>query len=378
MTAPLEGRYERLLRLYPPTYRRAHGADMLTTMLADAGSGQRWPRPGDAVNLIFHGLRLRLFKRPRGGFLDTGWADACALLGPLAALALLATRLPVALRMPPVAAVSTLDTHSIMGFSRITFSLQAAAWAVVAVVALIGLRRVAAPLAWLALLAEVVPLARLYDADPVPAVQTLYRPALALLAAVALTAAGPRRAAAILGRWRLVTILAAFAVLDTIAITNGPGTATDSIGEYGTYSVFHFGDLFGSDGTGGFSLESTSGTVLDALLVVLAVALLALAGAVLSVGGRLRRRLLVAAAPVVTLVLLIEWTLAGWTVSNQNMGHAIPLVAVQWLGLVGLPLLTLAVGLRWVRRRDDLLRLAALGATVEAAEPPEPTQPGTT
>jgi len=41
MTAALEARFRRLLRAYPAAYRRAHGADLLSTVLAD------WPCESD-------------------------------------------------------------------------------------------------------------------------------------------------------------------------------------------------------------------------------------------------------------------------------------------------------------------------------------------
>ena len=159
MTAPLEARYERLLRVYPAGYRRAHGDDMLTTMLTDAGGSRRWPRPGDAANLLYHGLRLRLVKRPRGaGLLDSGWAEACALIGPLVVLALLA--LQVAPRLASALQRAT-EEPAVGLYSAPTVAVQGIAWAAVVVAAFAGWRRVAAGLGWVALLAELVPVALL-------------------------------------------------------------------------------------------------------------------------------------------------------------------------------------------------------------------------
>ncbi|MET7398831.1 hypothetical protein ABZS66_35615 [Dactylosporangium sp. NPDC005572] len=365
MTAPLEARLQRLMRTYPATYRRAHGADMLTTMLADATPGQRWPRFGDAANLVFHGLRLRLTKRSRGEAFDAGWADACAVLGPLIALVLLALRLPVVLRMPPEAFRPPFNAETVAGISMLSAGLEVVGWAAVAVAALAGLRRTAALFAWAALLAEVVPLVRLYDVSPVPVVHGLWRPALALVAAVALSAAGSRGAAAVLGRRRLGTVLVTLTVIDVIAVILGPGSVTQRTDEGWTYLKFFPSELIISSGPSGYWIESPSPTAMGLTLLGLAVALLALIVAVVTVPGPIRRRLLVAVAPVITVILTINLTLPGWAASNDHMGHPIALVPVQWAALAGLPLLTFALGLRWVRRRDEVLRLAALGATVE-------------
>jgi hypothetical protein len=352
MTTPLEARYLRLLRCYPRAHRRAHGPDMLTTMLDDAGPGQRWPRPGDAANLVFHGLRLRLLRANRGGLFDTGWADACALIGPLAALLLLASRVAV---LPGM--------HGILHSP----TAQVLAWALVAAAAILGLRRTAALLGWAALLAEVVPVVRQYDDAPVVAIGGLWRPALAAVAALALTAAGRRPFRAVFGIRRLATVLAALAALDAIAILGAPGPVSERVLEGGSFYEFYPGDLLGTqDGPVGFSIESASWSGLLLMLGGAAVALIALAIAALTVPGRLRRRLVVAAAPVVTVALVVDRGLHGWAASNYHMGHAIPLVTGQWLSLFLLPVVVFAAGAWWVRRRDETLRLAALGATIDA------------
>jgi len=364
MTAPLEARFQRLLRTYPVAYRRAHGDDMLTTMLADAGPGQRWPRPGDAANVAFHGLRLRLFKRSRGEFFDAGWGDACAVLGPVIALLLFALRLPYALALPAKAFRWPFTAPTLADVSLLSVGLQTLAWAGVAVAALAGLRRTAALLGWAALLAEVVPLARLADEWPVGVVQGLWRVVIGLVAAVALSAGGARRVTAVLGRWRFGAVLAALAVFDVIAVALRPGSARmDDDG--GIYRVFQFST---DGGPAGYSIESASSTAMNLALLGLAVAVIAFFVAVLTVPGRIRRRLLIAVAPVVALLVLIDTTLSGWMTSTDHMGHPIPLVPVQWIALVGVPLLTFLIGLRWLRRRDDLLRLAALGRSLDPAD----------
>jgi hypothetical protein len=56
----LERRYRWLLAWYPAAYRAANADDMLGVALARSASGQRWPEPGEAVNLIVSGIGERL------------------------------------------------------------------------------------------------------------------------------------------------------------------------------------------------------------------------------------------------------------------------------------------------------------------------------
>nr|BFE60984.1 hypothetical protein GCM10020063_055100 [Dactylosporangium thailandense] len=352
MTTPLEGRYERLLRVYPAAFRRAHGEDMLTTMLADAGDGQRWPRPGDAADIVLHGLRLRLSRRSGGGLLGGGWADACALIGPLAVVALLTFRLTSVLRGPHPGSAPLLQT---------------AAWALVAVAAFAGLRRGAAALGWVALLAEVAPPVRQFTSDPVPVVYGLWWSVLALVAAVALTAAGPRRPWAVAGTRRFAVLVAAPLVVGAVGVL---GSGMLVAGDAG-FSAFYLEDMFRPETyvTSYTGLEAPNAAELDLMLLAVAVALLAGLVAAVRLPGPIRRRLLVAAAPVLTMAALVNFTFNGWAVSTVHMGHNIPLVTGQWAALVLLPLLAFLLGAQWARRRDETMRLAALGAAAERERP---------
>ncbi|WP_433061286.1 hypothetical protein [Dactylosporangium sp. CS-033363] len=349
MTTPLEVRYERLLRLYPAAFRRAHGEDMLGTMLADAGERRRWPRPGDAADIAFHALRLRLFKRPTGGLLGPGWADACALIGPLAAFAILVLSATKALRLTM--------------FSGSTLLIQIAAWGLVTVAAFAGLHRVAVWLGWVAFLTEVVPMVRQFTADPVPVVYALWWFVAALVAALALTAAGPRSPWAVAGRRRLAVLLGAPLFMGALGVIAGSGILMRGY-DGGSYSALYLSDLIGAAG-GSFAVEATGPAVLWLMLGGIVAAAIAFAVALARLPGPIRRRLLVAAAPVVTMLELVNLTFNGWAVSTMQRGHVIPLVFGQWAALVLLPLLVFLLGVWWVRRRDETSRLAAIGARVE-------------
>ena len=78
----LERRYRWLLAWYPHVYRAANADDMLGVALARSGSGQRWPEPGEAVNLIVSGVGERLGGMlPRPDQRDT--ASVLAIAGPV-------------------------------------------------------------------------------------------------------------------------------------------------------------------------------------------------------------------------------------------------------------------------------------------------------
>ena len=59
----LERGYRRWLRVYPRSFRREHGAEMLTVLMAGAASGQRRPRIAERIDLVRGALAARL--RPR-------------------------------------------------------------------------------------------------------------------------------------------------------------------------------------------------------------------------------------------------------------------------------------------------------------------------
>jgi hypothetical protein len=59
MSGGLRRRYERLLVTYPSAYRRAHGDEMISTLLEAARPDQRFPAPREAASLLLGGLRAR-------------------------------------------------------------------------------------------------------------------------------------------------------------------------------------------------------------------------------------------------------------------------------------------------------------------------------
>jgi hypothetical protein len=59
MSGRLRRRYQRLLVTYPPAYRRAHGEEILGTLLEAARPDQQLPAPREAASLLLGGLRTR-------------------------------------------------------------------------------------------------------------------------------------------------------------------------------------------------------------------------------------------------------------------------------------------------------------------------------
>jgi hypothetical protein len=59
MSGRLRRRYERLLVTYPSAYRRAHGEEMVSTLLDAARPDQQLPAPREAASLLLGGLRTR-------------------------------------------------------------------------------------------------------------------------------------------------------------------------------------------------------------------------------------------------------------------------------------------------------------------------------
>jgi len=67
-SAGLERCYRRLLACYPRAFRREHEQEILAVLMAGADDGQQQPRLGEATDLIWHALWMRL-GLSRGGIM---------------------------------------------------------------------------------------------------------------------------------------------------------------------------------------------------------------------------------------------------------------------------------------------------------------------
>ncbi|MFG1656439.1 hypothetical protein ACGFIY_07920 [Micromonospora chersina] len=353
--AELERRYRRLLAVHPWEHRRTYEEEMIAVLLADARPGQTRPGFRDTVDLVGAGLRARLRVGARG-FTEPAWADAAAVTGVLVALVLCAAagrnlldQLLVDPSLPPPVRPAGPD---------LVDWLRVAGWAAVAVTALAGLPRVAAALAWAGVAGWAVLVGPGVVDQPTYVVDTLPQFALAVVAAAALTVpAPPRRAPAVLGPRRLAALVAgpvvAVALLELNRVTR---PSFDPMVGSMVYHSFH-------------GLEARSELGIWLYLAGFAAAALAVLVAVATLTAPVRRRIAVLLAPVAALALVIDTALAGWSVSTMHMGHTIPLVPAQWLMLVLVPPVAFLAGVLLVRRREETLRMVALGRAADRESP---------
>ncbi|MFG3601454.1 hypothetical protein [Micromonospora chersina] len=349
--AALERRYRRLLAVHPWEHRRTYEEEMIAVLLADARPGQTRPGFRDTVDLVGAGLRARLRVGARG-FTEPAWADAAAVTGVLVALVLCAAagrnvldHLLVDPSLPPPMRGVAPD---------LVDWLRVAGWAAVAVTALAGLPRVGAALAWAGVAGWAVLVGPGVVDQPTYVVDALPQFALAVVAAAALSVPAPaRRALAVLGSRRLAALVAgpaaALALLELNRVTSPLFHVSDGPTSYQSF----------------YGLEARSGLVIWVYVAGLVAAALAVVVAVATLAAPVRRRIAVLLAPVAALALVIDTALAGWSVSTVHMGHAIPLVPAQWLMLVLVPPVTFLAGVLLVRRREETLRMVALGRAAD-------------
>ncbi|MGC4783260.1 hypothetical protein ACLQ3A_16580 [Micromonospora zamorensis] len=350
----LERRYRRLLAVYPWEHRRVYEDEMLAVLLAGARPGQRRPGAADVRNLVGAGLRARLRVGARG-FTDSSWADAATVTGLLVGVVLLAlasrTLLDLLVRAsspPPGFASSGPD---------LVDWLHVAGWAGVCAAVLVGWRWVAAGLAWAGVLGWGALVAPQAGDNPTYVVDTLPQFALAVVAAAALTVPAPRRRAiALLGVRRLLALLLAPAAMVALLVTNRATSPT-----FGFVGEVSYQVLYG--------IEASSELVVWLYVAGLAAAALAMVIAVATLTPEVRRRIVVMLLPVAALALVIDSALAGWVTSTMHMGHTVPLVPAQWAMLVLVAPVTFLAGALLVRRREETLRMVALGRNVDREQP---------
>ncbi|MCM0673913.1 hypothetical protein NCC78_04215 [Micromonospora phytophila] len=351
----LERRYRLLLAAYPWEHRRVYEDEMLAVLLAGAQPQQRRPSIPDVWNLLAGALRVRLNSTGRG-LTQAAWADAAAVAGLLTVFALLTLSLHALAQYPHF------PTASGLGWQREAVDwARLAGWGAVCAVIAAGWRWPAAGLAWIAVIAEAASLTLRYDNDPVSVVNTLWQFTLALIAAATLTIPAPRRRAfVLLGARRLSAILLAAAVVGTVFLSNQLNRPPDP--EPGQVVTFYKLDIFSG-------LESTSSALIWLHLAGMVTAGLIGLFSVTSLPAPLRWRIGALFAPVISLMALINFTLDGWMTSNMYMDHAIYLQPAQWVALIGVPLVTLAIGALAVQRREHILTMVELGRAADRQHP---------
>jgi hypothetical protein len=135
-TAGLEGRYLRLLALYPAEHRRAHQEEMLGVLMTGARAGQRRPGLAESADLILGALRIRLRAAP-GQQVGALWRDALAVVSTVLPLIILAYF--------GVLALSLVGLHgALAGALAKADAERLAVWTALAACVLLRLRRTAA------------------------------------------------------------------------------------------------------------------------------------------------------------------------------------------------------------------------------------------
>ncbi|MFY1689883.1 hypothetical protein [Plantactinospora sp. WMMB782] len=328
----LERRYRRLLGCYPWEHRRAYEEEMLGVLLADSRPGQRWPAPADAANLALTAIRTRLGHAGRAA-VDRSWSEAAASVGLLTAVLLCYLHALPLVRQVAWAFGRTASTE-IIWYPDPALWTRAGLWTLTVLAVLAGPRRLPPLLAWPAVLVEVVALPFRYVDEPVTVLRMLTQTLLGVLCAVALTVPAPRRAAVtVLGRTRLLVI--------------GGGTVL----------------LLAVGGTESYLSNpwEVDPTVQVPISLLGPAGVLVIAFAVWGVPAPVRRRMMALLAPLAAVLLTVRLGLSGWEYSNQHMGHPVYLQPAQWVLLALVPLATLILGFVAVRRREQTLRLVALG-----------------
>jgi hypothetical protein len=349
----LERRYRWLLALYPWSHRRLYEEEMLTVLLEGAAPGQRRPGLREVLNVAVAAASVRLRTAP-GALATPTWSAGAAVTGFLASLALLAVALDHEINHTWADPVSASPVFVLVIPGRPASWLPVAGWAAVMLCAVLGRRRPAAGLAWLAAGWEAFAFIQAYRELPILGVGSAWKLVLAVVAASALTIAGTGALALIGGR-RMLAIAAVVAVRLATPLVNRL-TAPD-YAHSAPVTTYVFGGY-----------ESTSDWRILAIVALLAASWLALAITLASLAPAIRRRLIAFGLPVAVPVLVDKLTLSGWRASTGNLGHAVPLVPAQWLALFGLPVLVGLAGLAYVQRREHVLRMVSLGRTADLAE----------
>jgi hypothetical protein len=144
----LEYRYRSLLAWYPVEHRALHEEEMLSVLLAGARPDQTRPTPAETFDLIRGALRIR--SRHLTGGPATPWRDALAITGLIATVLLVAEGLRFALNVPadlrwislrhasPMHPSPSLLRQLVIYYGTAPYWI---AWAVIAVLALRGVRR---------------------------------------------------------------------------------------------------------------------------------------------------------------------------------------------------------------------------------------------
>jgi hypothetical protein len=191
----LEGRYRRLLALYPAEHRAEHEEEMLGVLMTAAPAGQHRPWLAESAALIWGAVRIWL--RPGHGSAFQRWQDGLAVVSVL---------LPLILTTYwAIGQLHTLYTPSLNPQLFHAFAYSAARttgpWVIVAVLVLFRLRWTAVVVAAGALIATTLGTATELNLSFISPASMLYAVGLGLEITALVVSPGPRRGRAILS-WK--------------------------------------------------------------------------------------------------------------------------------------------------------------------------------
>jgi hypothetical protein len=327
----LERRYRWLLALYPHVYRAANADDMLGVALARSAPGQRWPEPGEAVNLIVSGIGERLGGiLPRPDQRDT--ASVLAIAGPVL-LAATAGRTIAGRFMFTPAIIAFVTPHRIV----VTGIAFAAWWALVALAGMLGWRRAAAAGACLGLAGQAAMLVLAVAGYSGPLMVSYWQAVVALVAAV--SALGSLRGQGRPLSWWAITALSAAAAI----LAGWPAMEVAFV----TYTP-----ITANSGTISDPLGGIAGWLNDGLF---AATLILMAAAIAGLRPAVRRRAVVLLLPAFVTTALVCWGFRGFLPGGLPLG-LLMLSPLQWQDLVLVPVIGVVACFIGLRLYERLLR----------------------
>jgi hypothetical protein len=201
----LEGRYRRLLALYPAEHRAGHEEEMLGVLMTAAPAGQR--RPGLAESAALVRGAVRIWLRPARGSAFQRWQDGLAAVSVLLPL-LLAIYWTIGQFDELATPAANPQMFHALAYSA---ARTTGPWLIVAVLVLFRLRWTAVVVAAGALIATTLGTATGLNLNFISPSSMLYAVGLALEITVLVASPGPRRGRTILS-WKHYVLAALVAV----------------------------------------------------------------------------------------------------------------------------------------------------------------------
>jgi hypothetical protein len=334
--ARLERRYRRLLAFYPRSYRAANADEIVAVAMASARAGQRWPDPGESCSLVISGIRTSLRGIGTAGR-DPSWPDAAAaltFLGPVL--------LAVSAAQPQAFQFGT------FGFSPMIM-ISAAIWALLAITAALGWRRLTAA-------GAVAALAVTLYAYGTGAQYVMVTAWWQFVAAAAVTAASllalPARHRVL--SWPTVTAIAvSAALLVTGAVETARPWQHEPLPGMLIPGMNRSRPAPGAwqDLTGWLSREAAQVNLAEQGLLAAAALI-----AICQLTPAARRRATIVMLPALATALMIRERYGIFLDSSQQFSPVAQLTIPRWIALAAVPLTTFAAGSAWLSWRERKLR----------------------